>query len=148
MNIFYLSLHILDTFSLWKLGFWYFLGYFPRVWPCPCCQWGLEVTVFSYLPYCIFFCILYVCSMECKTNLHKIPVKAFHVWLNQCASRSAELILINSNWAPLNSSSFPKKCNIAIYLFTRVWLGSEMSGFMTAFDINISRAYPRPEVFG
>ena len=31
---------------------------------------------------------------------------------------------------------------------TRVWLGSEMSGFMTAFAINMCCAYPRPEVFG
>ena len=30
---------------------------------------------------------------------------------------------------------------------TRVWLGSEMSGFMTAFAINMCLAYPRPEVF-
>ena len=31
---------------------------------------------------------------------------------------------------------------------TGVWRGSEMSGFMTGFAINMCRAYPRPEVFG
>ena len=38
--------------------------------------------------------------------------------------------------------------NLQAGLSTRVWLGSEMSGFMTAFAINMCHAYPRPEVFG